>query len=117
SHPKQVVSYSIRAGLLAGLVLTFIYMMLGYLGAINHGTTENGAQTLTQVVLALFGSSGAILLGIVFSLACLTTSVGLITSCSQYFTTVIPKVKYRTWVTVLTGSSLIFANLGLTKIL
>ncbi|WP_285616241.1 branched-chain amino acid transport system II carrier protein, partial [Pseudobacillus badius] len=42
---------------------------------------------------------------------------GLITSCSQYFTTVIPKVKYRTWVTVLTGSSLIFANLGLTKIL
>ncbi|TCS93860.1 branched-chain amino acid transport system II carrier protein [Hazenella coriacea] len=117
SHSKQIVSYSIRAGLLAGLILTLIYIMLGYLGAINHGTTENGAQTLTQVVLTLFGSSGAIILGLVFSLACLTTSVGLITSCSQYFTTIIPKVKYRTWVTVITGSSLVFANLGLTKIL
>ncbi|MBA4536153.1 branched-chain amino acid transport system II carrier protein [Bacillus aquiflavi] len=117
SQSKQIVSYSIRAGLLAGLVLTLIYVMLGYLGTNNHGTTENGAQTLTQVVLTLFGSSGAVLLGVVFSLACLTTSVGLITSCSQYFTTIIPKVKYRTWVTILTGSSLVFANLGLTKIL
>lgn len=117
SNSKQIISYSIRAGLLAGLVLTLIYMMLGYLGSVNHGTTENGAQTLTQVVLTLFGSKGAILLGVVFSLACLTTSVGLIASCSQYFTTIIPKVKYRTWVTILSGSSLVFANLGLTKIL
>ncbi|AUM65321.1 hypothetical protein C0R09_12745 [Brevibacillus laterosporus] len=36
---------------------------------------------------ALFGKPGGILLGLVFSLACLTTSVGLISSCSQYFTT------------------------------
>lgn len=117
---KGLINNTIKAGVLAGLVLTVIYMVLSYLGASAQGTlgpVENGAQSLTNVVLYLFGSKGTIILGVIFSLACLSTSVGLITSCSKYFVTILPKLSYKTCVTVLCLSSMLFANVGLNKIL
>ena len=105
---------------MAGLLLAIIYGMLAYLGAVSQtrfGVSENGAQVLTNVVLYLFGQKGAVLLGVIFSLACLTTSVGLLTSCSQYFAKLMPKVSYKTFLTIFSVSSMIFANVGLTQIL
>jgi len=120
TEEKKLVSNTIKAGAIAGLLLSIIYVMLAYLGAVSQtrfGVTENGAQALTNVVFYLFGQRGTVLLGVIFSLACLTTSVGLLTSCSQYFTKLIPKVSYRTLITILSVSSMIFANVGLTQIL
>ncbi|MBM7871252.1 LIVCS family branched-chain amino acid:cation transporter [Clostridium pascui] len=117
---RAIVSNTIKAGAIAGLFLTIIYGMLAYLGAVSQtrfGATENGAQTLTNVVFYLFGQNGSVVLGLIFSLACLTTSVGLLTSCSQYFTKLMPRVSYKTWVTILSVSSMMFANVGLTQIL
>lgn len=117
---KTVVSTSIKAGLIAGVLLIAIYSILGHLGATSggrFGATENGAQTLTNVMTYIFGKPGAVLLAVVFTLACLTTCVGLITSCSQYFATLTKKVSYKNWVAILAIFSMTFANLGLTKIL
>lgn len=117
---KGLISNTIKAGVIAGLVLTIIYIVLSYLGASAQGSlgpVENGAQSLTNIVLYLFGSKGIVLLGVIFSLACLSTSVGLITSCSKYFTTILPKVSYKTCISVLCLSSMLFANVGLNKIL
>lgn len=120
TEENKIVSNTIKAGAVAGLLLATIYGMLAYLGAISmarFGATENGAQALTNVVFYLFGQKGSILLGIIFSLACLTTSVGLLTSCSQYFAKLMPKVSYKVWITILSISSMTFANVGLTQIL
>ncbi|AIG26152.1 branched-chain amino acid transport system II carrier protein [Brevibacillus laterosporus] len=117
---KSLIATTVYAGLIAGAILVSIYVLLGYLGAAStsmFGVTENGAQTLTNVVLYLFGKPGVILLGLVFSLACLTTSVGLITSCSQYFTSLVPRVSYKMWVSILALTSMFFANMGLSGIL
>lgn len=117
---KAIVSNSIKAGLLAGTLLIAIYSMLAHLGATSggrFGQTENGAQTLANIMLYIFGKPGVVLLAVTFTLACLTTCVGLITSCSQYFTTIMPKFKYITFVRGLTLSSMLLANMGLTKIL
>lgn len=117
---KKLVVNTIKAGTIAGLFLTIIYSMLAYLGAVSmtrFGATENGAQTLTNIVFYLFGQKGAVMLGVIFSLACLTTSVGLLTSCSQYFAKLMPKVSYKAWITILSVSSMMFANVGLTQIL
>lgn len=117
---KAVVSLSVKAGIIAGGLLIAIYCMLGHLGAVSggrFGNTENGAQTLINVVTYLFGKPGVVLLAIIFTLACLTTCVGLITSCSQYFETLNSKVPYKAWITILSLSSMILANAGLTKIL
>ena len=85
-------------------------------GAI-YGATENGAQTLTYVMTYIFGTQGALLLAVVFTLACLTTCVGLITSCGQYFASLTPKMSYKVWATVLAFASFTLANMGLNQIL
>jgi branched-chain amino acid:cation transporter, LIVCS family len=117
---KTVVSLSIKAGVIAGIILAVIYAMLAHLGATSggrFGLAENGAQTLTNITTYIFGKPGAILLALIFTLACLTTCVGLITSCSQYFSTLTKKISYENWVRLLTVFSMIIANMGLTKIL
>lgn len=117
---KAIVTTSVKAGIIAGGLLVAIYSILGHLGATSggrFGATENGAQTLTNVMTYIFGKPGAVLLAIVFTLACLTTCVGLIISCSQYFASLSKKITYKKWAGILTIFSMTFANLGLTKIL
>ncbi|SCI76449.1 LIV-II [uncultured Clostridium sp.] len=117
---KLVVSNSIKAGVIAGSLLIAIYAVLGHLGATSgarFGATENGAQTLTNVITYIFGKPGAVLLAVIFTLACLTTCVGLITSCSQYFVTLTSKVSYKGFVRILALLSMGIANMGLTQIL
>ncbi|HEY4537818.1 MAG TPA: branched-chain amino acid transport system II carrier protein, partial [Erysipelothrix sp.] len=81
-----------------------------------YGTTANGAETLAHVITHIFGRFGLALLALIFTLACLTTSIGLITSISQYFST-ITKLSYKTWTRIFTLWSLAIANLGLNQIL
>jgi branched-chain amino acid:cation transporter, LIVCS family len=111
--------YMMYAGLGAGLLLAVIYLILGYLGAGSSslGQAENGAIILSNIMTYLFGRSGTLILGIVFTLACFCVSIGLITSCSQFFSTAIPKVAYKVWVVILAVLSTAIANLGLTQIL
>lgn len=107
------------AGVGAGLLLSIIYIILGYVGSISGslGQFENGAKVLAGVMTLLFGQSGVVLLGIIFTIACLCVSVGLVTSCSQFFTSVFPKIPYRVWGFILSFISMFLANLGLTEIL
>ncbi|MGF6950778.1 LIVCS family branched-chain amino acid:cation transporter [Neobacillus sp. B4I6] len=116
---KKRSLYMMYAGLGAGLLLTVIYLILGYLGAASSslGQTENGAQILTNVMTHLFGQSGTFILGIVFTIACFCVSIGLVTSCSQFFANAIPKIDYKKWVIILSVLSTAIANLGLTQIL
>lgn len=119
NEPKSVSAHMIMAGVGAGVLLTIIYVILGVLGSRSSfvGNAENGAQILTGVMQHLFGQAGTILLGIVFTVACLCVSIGLVTSCSQYFQGLFGTLSYREWVTILCLLSMAIANLGLTEIL
>ena len=80
--------YTVTAGLAAGTILSLVYLMLAYMGMKSSAVypiQENGAWTLRCIVSQLFGGPGAVLLAAIFTLACLTTCVGLITSISQFF--------------------------------
>lgn len=116
---KKRSLYMMYAGLGAGLLLTVIYLILGYLGASSSslGQAENGAIILSNVMTYLFGKSGTLILGVVFTLACFCVSIGLVTSCSQFFNNMIPKIPYKMWVIILAVVSTAIANLGLTQIL
>ena len=94
--------------------------MLSYMGAASSGVypiQENGAWTLRCIVYQLFGAPGAILLAAIFTLACLTTCVGLINSISQFFSVIFKKISYRKWVCIIIAFSFFVCNLGLTAIL
>lgn len=116
---KSLSKYMVAAGVGAGTLLTIIYVMLGMLGSSSSflGQAENGAQILTNVMNHLFGVSGTAILGIIFTVACLCVSIGLVASCSQYFHGLFGGPSYRGWVTILSLLSMGIANLGLTQIL
>lgn len=117
---QKITRITIRTGIIAGVCLGIIYLMLGHLGATSQSllnSSANGGFILTEITTHLFGNSGSVLLGLVFTLACLTTSIGLITSCSQYFSSIIPSFSYKKWVGILCFISMILANLGLNQII
>ncbi|KAB7676219.1 branched-chain amino acid transport system II carrier protein [Bacillus sp. B1-WWTP-T-0.5-Post-4] len=116
---KGLAKYMSIAGIGAGLLLSIIYVILGYVGAISGslGTFDNGAKVLAQVMITLFGQGGVVLLGLIFTIACLCVSIGLVTSSSQFFASAFPKVSYKLWAFIVSVVSMILANLGLTQIL
>lgn len=115
-----VIKYTIFAGIVAGTILTLVYGMLTYMGMQSssiYPIQENGAWTLRQIVYQLFGEFGAILLAAIFTLACLTTCVGLINSISQYFSTLFHRISYNKFVLGITIFSFVICNQGLNTIL
>lgn len=117
---KSVIRHTILAGIFAGSILAAVYAMLTYMGMCSSGVypiQENGAWTLRCIVSQVFGAPGAILLAAIFTLACLTTCVGLINSISQYFSTLFQKLSYRQWVCIIVVFSFLVCNLGLNAIL
>lgn len=120
AEKREKMHYTVLAGVLAGTILTLVYAMLSYMGMCSSGVyeiQENGAWTLRCIVYQVFGAPGAVLLAAIFTLACLTTCVGLINSISQYFSTLFHRISYRSWVLIITFFSFLVCNLGLNMIL
>jgi branched-chain amino acid:cation transporter, LIVCS family len=116
---KQVVKETLKAGVIAGLGLSFVYVTVGLLGAkmASVGTYENGGTILTEAANLMFGTPGMLLLGLIVTLACFTTAVGLVAATSQFFAKMMPKFSYKTYTLVITLVSLLIANLGLNQII
>ena len=117
---KEIAKASVKSGIFAMALMMVIYGLITYMGASSVttiGTFDNGGQIFAAVAEHYFGSYGAILLAIIIVLACLKTSIGLITSCSEFFNEVFPKVSYKTFVVVLCIVSFTIANFGLTNII
>lgn len=102
------------------VLMMLIYGLITYMGASSVsaiGTYDNGGLIFAAVAQHYFGSSGAILLAIIIVLACLKTSIGLITSCSEFFNQFFPKVSYKWFVLILCLMSFFIANFGLNNII
>lgn len=120
TEDRQVVRATIRAGWIAGGVLLVVYAALTHVGAVSGGTfrgAENGAQVLTRLVSWMFGPAGNLLLGAVFVIACFNTCTGLISCCSEYFSTQFPHLSYRSWAVVFASVSFLISIAGLNAIL
>ncbi|SPX85013.1 branched-chain amino acid transport system II carrier protein [Moraxella ovis] len=122
-----------KAGLIATSALALIYLSLGWIG--NH--LPISADELTQVAdkgqnigtfilnksaVLGFGSAGGVVLGLIASLACLTTTVGLTVSASEYFHETFPKIgginlSYKAYVIIFTLIGFVLANQGLSAVI
>lgn len=117
---KVLAKATIKAGAIAAIGLALVYVSLAYLGATSVdvvGQAENGAAILSGSATHLLGSFGKTVLALAITFACLTTSVGLVSSCSEYFHKVFPNVSYKTFVIILSVFSMIIANVGLTQLI
>lgn len=121
TEEKSIIKYTSLAGLLAGILLLIIYAMLAHVGKISslgNQDVENGGRILFNVTNQVFGRGGSIVLILIFTLSCLTTVVGLITSVSEYFARLTKgRVGYKAWTSIFTIISLGLDNFGLSAIL
>lgn len=105
--------------LIAGLLMALIYGGLMYLGA-KSGSLYEGIEIgrttlLTNLAVLTLGSTGKIVLALLVTFACLTTSVGLAATAGNFFSKH-TKFKYETIIIVSSVFSLFMANLGVDKI-
>lgn len=129
----NLFAYTTKAGLIATFGLGVIYLALGWIG--NHlpisademtQITDKGQNIgtfiLNKSAVLGFGSLGGVVLGLIASLACLTTTVGLTVSASEYFHETFPKIggvhlSYKTYVIIFTLIGFILANQGLSVVI
>ena len=117
---KQIITICAKATIIAAMLLAFIYTALSYMGASSVeklGHLDNGAEILAGVSDYYFGSFGEIILGLMITVACLTTSIGLITACSSFFHKLFPNFSYKNIAIILSIFSVIVANVGLNALI
>ncbi|WAA08622.1 branched-chain amino acid transport system II carrier protein [Fervidibacillus albus] len=117
---KGILLTTMKSSLLAVLLLGGIYSGIAYIGATSveqYGLFDTGGPVLSSAFSHYFGSFGTGVLAIVIILACLTTSVGLIVSCSEYFEKLFPRFGYKSFAVFFTILSFVIANFGLTRII
>ena len=115
-----IMKNTIISGIIAGTILTLVYLMLTIIGSCTSGiypSDPNGAIILRRTMFELLGGFGAFLLAAIFTLACLTTCIGLTNSISSFFNRKFSKVSYTKWVIIITVVSFLICNLGLNMIL
>lgn len=120
TEKSTVVKTTIFAAFVAAIGLALVYLSLGYIGSSSFktiGASEDGAQIITEAAHVLYGQFGNILLTAVIVLACLTTSIGLLTAASEYFHKVIPALSYKKWVWVFAIFTTFIANIGLQQLI
>ncbi|NVC92563.1 branched-chain amino acid transport system II carrier protein [Vibrio natriegens] len=111
--------YLIFAGCIAAAGLAFVYISLFYLGATSATVAagaDNGGLVLSQYVQALFGPYGQIVLSVIVLLACLTTAIGLISACSDFFSSK-TSLSYKLWVLINGSVCALVANVGLAQLI
>lgn len=119
-NKKSILTYVVKASIIAGFLIIIIYTMLTYIGASSFNifpNTQNGAEVLSLMTAEIFGKYGVILLTLIFIVACLSVSIGLTIAISNYFVNTIGIFQYREWSLIFTLISLYLANKGLTDIL
>lgn len=119
TEAKATTKYLIAAAFIAAAGLAFVYTSLFYLGATSSSIAsgvDNGGTVLSIYIQALFGAEGQVVLSIIVLLACLTTAIGLISACSDYFSSFTP-FNYKVWVIINSVLCAIIANVGLAQLI
>ena len=117
---SEVFKNTTKAAVIAAILLALVYVFISNIGMTSVsvlGLQKTGAGVLTGATTYYFGSVGKILLFVIVFLACLTTSVGLVTACSTYFVRLYDKISYKAYAVGLTVFSFAVGNYGLAAII
>lgn len=117
---KEMSPMILKAGLVAAIGLAFVYGGLIYLGSqtVNMVPSDIGKTSLLLTISrSVLGEIGAVGIGLAMGVACLTTSIGLLSAGASFFEKISNgKLSFRVNAIVLSVISLGVACLGVDKI-
>lgn len=117
---KDILSLTVKAGIIATLGLCVVYCGLLYLGATTSGLDLGEISRVERLVFiseSLLGRVGLFAMAVVMALACLTTAIGLTSTFSDFFERLTNgKIPYKAWVLISTIFSGVMAINGVEKI-
>lgn len=117
---RQIAKESMKAGVVAGILLGLVYIVTGYIGMHTSSimsVSNNGAEVLSYAINNAFGSWGQWIVGAIFFIACFNVATGLLSCCSGYFHELVPKISYGNWLFIFTVFSFVVSSFGLNFIL
>ena len=120
-EPRAQIRVVSGASLVAGAGLLVVYLGLTYLGATTarfFDITVNRTFLIVSIVRNLLGEAGILLFAVVVALACVTTAVGLVSACADYFANLSGgRISYRLLVCIICVFSAVVSNFGLNEII
>lgn len=119
TSPRLITRYALYSGLIAGVGLVVVYAGLFRLGLSSSGLIEgatNGAQVLSAYVYFSYGPAGELFLGVLMTLACLVTAIGLTSACGAWFSEH-TRFSYRTCIWFFSIVSMVISTVGLTQLI
>jgi len=119
---KELAIISLKGGLIAGFLLTLVYISFSYLGAYYaHLVTANmnGAQDFRVIAMHILNSSSALIIIIAVLMACLSTVTALAAVFSEYlhFELFNKKISYVHSLLITMIITAIISNYGLENIM
>lgn len=117
---EEVIPMTLKSGFIASLGLAFVYGGLMYLGA-QTTSTFTGELTKSNILLfisrSVLGNVGSIVIGLAMALACLSTSIGLLSAGASFFEKLSKgKLTYKFNAIVICLISIVIGSLGVDKI-
>lgn len=119
--PQNIAKQTLKSGLICLLAMSLVYVSLAMLGAGSTNIMEpvaNGAIILAEISKHYLGDIGHILLSLIVIVACLKTSIGLISACAEMFSEMLSfDISYKKYCYIFAIISFAVANLGLERII
>ena len=113
----RVVRATAAAGGIAATLLAAVYIGLAMIGARTDGAADDGTALLRSAASSALGPAGVIIFAAIVILACLTTSVGLLSAWAGYAYATLPRTTFSRHLVAGAGCALILSNLGLAVII
>ena len=125
--PESIAKCTVKSGIFSMTLMALIYALIAFVGAQSFGLygervlndpNFTGGDAFALIAKHYFGNAGIIILAITVTFCCLKTAIGLVTSCSETFSTIFPKTfSYKVYAIVFTAFSFVVSNIGLSKII
>ena len=113
----RVVRATAAAGGIAAALLAAVYIGLAMIGTRTGGAADDGTALLRSAASSALGPAGVIVFAAIVILACLTTSVGLLSAWAGYAYATFPRTTFSRHLVAGAGCALILSNLGLAVII
>ena len=113
----RVVRATAAAGGIAAALLAAVYIGLAMIGTRTGGAADDGTTLLRSAASSALGPAGVVVFAAIVILACLTTSVGLLSAWAGYAYATLPRTTFSRHLVAGAGCALILSNLGLAVII